>query len=111
MQPMADWEDRADPRHRRIRSFVLRQGRFTPAQQRAFEQHWARYGLDPALLPDREKTFGRNAQRVLEIGFGNGEQLVWSAQNEPARDFIGIEVHRPGVGRLMNALAANNIYN
>ena len=108
---MADKEDRADPRHRRIRSFVLRQGRFTPAQQRAFEEHWERYGLDPAAIPDWNKVFGRNAQRVLEIGFGNGEQLLWSAQNEPDRDFIGIEVHRPGVGRLMNALAAHNIHN
>ena len=108
---MADKEDRADPRHRRIRSFVLRQDRFTPAQQRAFEQHWERYGLDPAVVPEWNKTFGRDAQRVLEIGFGNGEQLLWSAQNEPERDFIGIEVHRPGVGRLMNALAAHNIHN
>ena len=108
---MADKEDRADPRHRRIRSFVLRQGRFTPAQQRAFEDHWERYGLDPAIVPDWKTTFGRNAQRVLEIGFGNGEQLLWSAQNEPDRDFVGIEVHRPGVGRLMNALAAHNIHN
>ena len=108
---MADKDDRADPRHRRIRSFVLRQGRFTPAQQRAFEEHWERYGLDPAIVPDWNAVFGRNAQRVLEIGFGNGEQLLWSAQNEPHRDFIGIEVHRPGVGRLMNALAAHNIHN
>jgi tRNA (guanine-N7-)-methyltransferase len=111
MQPMPDKEDRSDPRHRRIRSFVLRQGRFTPAQQRAFEQHWERYGLDPNIVPDWTKTFSRNAPRVLEIGFGNGEQLLWSAQNESGRDFIGIEVHRPGVGRLMNALAAHNIHN
>ena len=91
---------------RRIRSFVLRQGRFTPAQQRAFDQHWARYGIDcsgPAR--DFDTVFGRRAPRVLEIGFGNGEQLLHSAQAEPARDFIGIEVHRPGVGRLMNGLA------
>jgi tRNA (guanine-N7-)-methyltransferase len=108
---MADQDDRADPRHRRIRSFVLRQGRFTPAQQRAFEEHWGRYGLDPAIVPDWSAVFGRKAQRVLEIGFGNGEQLLWSALNEPDRDFIGIEVHRPGVGRLMNALAAHNIHN
>jgi tRNA (guanine-N7-)-methyltransferase len=111
MQPMADRQDRADPRHRRIRSFVLRQGRFTPAQQRAFEQHWARYGLEPDAAPTWDSVFGRRAQRVLEIGFGNGEQLLWSAQHEPDRDLIGIEVHRPGVGRLMNALAAHNIHN
>jgi len=91
---------------RRIRSFVLRQGRFTPAQQRAFDQHWARYGLDYTAAPrDLLASFGRDAARVLEIGFGNGEQLLHSAQAEAASDFIGIEVHRPGVGRLMNGLA------
>lgn len=97
----------ASPRH--IRSFVLRQGRFTPAQQRAFEQHWTRYGLDADS--DLAQAFVRPAPRVLEIGFGNGEQLLWSAQHEPDKNFIGIEVHRPGVGRLMNALAAHNVNN
>jgi len=97
---------------RRIRSFVLRQGRFTPAQQRAFTEHWTRYGLDPrAGIPDWTAVFGRKAPLVLEIGFGNGEQLLWSARSEPDRDFIGIEVHRPGVGRLMNALAAHDVHN
>ena len=91
---------------RAIRSFVLRQGRFTPAQQRAFDQYWSRYGLDYGAMPrDFAALFGRAAPLVLEIGFGNGEQLLHSAQAELARDFIGVEVHRPGVGRLMNALA------
>lgn len=103
----------ADEEQRRsIRSYVLRQGRFTPAQQRAFGEHWARYGLaiaDGAL--DAPRVFGRRAPLVLEIGFGNGEQLLWSAQREPDRDFVGIEVHRPGVGRLMNALASHNVDN
>jgi tRNA (guanine-N7-)-methyltransferase len=101
-----------DAHERRIRSFVLRQGRFTPAQQRAFDQHWARYGLDySGKARDFVATFGRDASRVLEIGFGNGEQLLHSAQAESARDFIGVEVHRPGVGRLMNALADANVGN
>ncbi|MCE5234229.1 MAG: tRNA (guanosine(46)-N7)-methyltransferase TrmB [Mizugakiibacter sp.] len=92
---------------RRIRSFVLREGRITPAQQRAFDAHWARYGLDYAGAPrDFDAVFGRHAPRVLEIGFGNGEALAWAAAHDPARDFIGIEVHGPGVGRLMNTLAA-----
>ena len=91
---------------RRIRSFVLRQGRITSAQQRAFDAHWQRYGLEFTGAPrDLAATFGRAAPRVLEIGFGNGEQLVHAATVEPERDFIGIEVHRPGVGRLLNALA------
>ena len=98
------------PRH--IRSYVLRQGRFTPAQQRAFTEHWPRYGMsiDAGLL-DARGAFGRQAPLVLEIGFGNGEQLLWSARHEPEKDFIGIEVHRPGVGRLMNALASHNVDN
>ncbi len=96
----------------RIRSFVLRQGRITPAQMRAFDAHWARYGLEPqAGLRDYDAVFGRKAPRVLEIGFGNGEALLAAAQNEPEKDFIGIEVHRPGVGRLLNALAEANIDN
>jgi len=101
--------DRAVDKPRHIRSFVLRQGRFTPAQQRAFAQHWSRYGLDPHSDP--APAFARTAPLVLEIGFGNGEQLLWSAQREPDKNFIGIEVHRPGVGRLMNALAAHDVDN
>jgi len=97
------------PASRHIRSFVLRQGRFTPAQQRAFEQHWPRYGLDAQT--QAAHAFARAAPLVLEIGFGNGEQLLWSARHETDKNFIGIEVHRPGVGRLMNALAAHNVDN
>ncbi len=108
---MAEMDPRADPRHRRIRSFVLRQGRFTPAQQRAFADHWSRYGLDPDGSPEWHAHFGRTAPLVLEIGFGNGEQLLASAQNETEKDFVGIEVHMPGVGRLMNALASHNVHN
>jgi tRNA (guanine-N7-)-methyltransferase len=94
--------------HRRtVRSFVLREGRITPAQQRAFEQHWQRFGVDcTGAARDLDALFGRRAARVLEIGFGNGEALAWAAEHDPARDYLGIEVHRPGVGRLMNALAA-----
>jgi tRNA (guanine-N7-)-methyltransferase len=97
---------------RRIRSFVLRQGRTTPAQQRAFDDHWSRYGLDFAGTPrDFAATFGRSAPLVLEIGFGNGEQLVHGCIAEPDRDFVGIEVHRPGVGRVLNSLADANVSN
>ncbi|MDG2519130.1 tRNA (guanosine(46)-N7)-methyltransferase TrmB [Lysobacter soli] len=91
---------------RQVRSFVLRQGRFTEAQQRAFDTLWPRYGLDYTGTPrDFDAAFGRNAPRVLEIGFGNGEALRFAAQHDHARDLIGIEVHAPGVGRLLNALA------
>jgi tRNA (guanine-N7-)-methyltransferase len=102
----------ADPGHRAIRSFVLRQGRFTEAQQRAFEALWPRYGLDYAGVPrDFDRVFERSAPRVLEIGFGNGEALRYAAARDPARDLIGIEVHAPGVGRLLNALAADGASN
>jgi tRNA (guanine-N7-)-methyltransferase len=99
-------------RDRSIRSFVLRQGRATPAQRRAFEQHWPRFGLDYTGAPrDFDAVFGRHAPRVLEIGFGNGEQLAFAAAREPERDFIGVEVHGPGVGRLLNQLAIEGIGN
>ncbi|MHB8912971.1 MAG: tRNA (guanine(46)-N(7))-methyltransferase TrmB, partial [Lysobacter sp.] len=94
--------------HRKVRSFVLRQGRFTPAQQRAFDESWPRFGLDyQGSLRDFDGAFGRHARRVLEIGFGNGEALRYAAQHDADRDLIGIEVHAPGVGRLLNALAVD----
>ena len=112
-----------DPRHadrqpeesiepRRVRSFVLRQGRITPAQAHAFDAHWSRFGLDySAQRLDLPTLFARPAPVVLEIGFGNGAQLLHAAVIEPVRNFIGIEVHRPGVGRLMNGLAEANVDN
>lgn len=99
-------------RERSIRSFVLRQGRVTQAQRRAFVEHWPRFGIEYA---GRERAFDeifqRRAGRVLEVGFGNGEQVEFAAAQEPQRDFIGIEVHGPGVGRLLNALAAADLSN
>jgi len=98
-------------RTHRIRSYVLRQGRLTPAQQRAFAEHWPRFGLDlrdPGVdvgPRDFDSVFGRHAPRVLEIGTGNGEALRFAAASDTARDYIGIEVHSPGIGRLLNALA------
>lgn len=88
---------------RRVRSFVRREGRITPAQQRALTALWPRYGLDAAALADPAAAFGREARRVLEIGFGDGEALLAAAIADPASDFLGIEVHRPGVGRLLLA--------
>jgi tRNA (guanine-N7-)-methyltransferase len=96
-------------RRRAIRSFVLRQGRQTDAQKRAFTEHWPTYGLD--YRGERrafEQVFGRSNPLVVEIGFGNGEQLLYAAEHEPDRNFIGVEVHGPGVGRLLNGLAAGN---
>jgi len=91
-----------DARRRAIRSFVVRAGRMTVAQERAWTELWPRYGVetgDTAL--DFASLFGRDAPRTLEIGFGNGESLVALAAAHPGRDYLGIEVHRPGVGHLM----------
>ncbi len=94
---------------REIRSFVLRQGRFTEAQQRAFDQQWPRYGLDYNGQPrDFDAAFGRAAPLVLEIGFGNGDALRFATTHDDTRNYIGIEVHAPGVGRLLNALATDD---
>ena len=102
----------APKRHRPIRSFVLRQGRQTDAQKRAFDLHWPTYGVD--FRGERlafGTLFGRSAPVVVEIGFGNGEQLLHAAIHEPEKDFVGIEVHGPGVGRLLNAAAAEGLGN
>ncbi|MGA3156578.1 MAG: tRNA (guanosine(46)-N7)-methyltransferase TrmB [Steroidobacteraceae bacterium] len=89
---------------RAIRSFVRRAGRITPGQQRALEALWPRYGLDVgAGLLDFGQIFGRTAPVVLEIGFGNGEQLLARAMRAPECSFLGIEVHEPGVGHLLLA--------
>lgn len=92
-------------RHRPIRSFVRREGRLTAGQQRALETLWPRYGIEYAENPlDLPAVFGRRAPVTLEIGFGNGESLAEMARAMPERDFLGIEVHRPGVGRLLSRI-------
>jgi tRNA (guanine-N7-)-methyltransferase len=103
--------DSAEP-SRSIRSYVLRAGRITAAQQRALVELWPRYGIDYAAeVLNLDQLFGRNAPRTLEIGFGNGEHLLERAISAPERDFIGIEVHRPGIGHLMLAAAKAGVLN
>lgn len=101
------------PVRRGVRSFVVRAGRMTVAQQRAWTDLWPRYGIETGEAPlDLAALFGRDAPRTLEIGFGNGESLVALAAANPARDYLGVEVHRPGVGHLMlraEELALNNV--
>lgn len=101
-----------DKFRRAIRSFVLRQGRMTPGQEKAFAEHWPRKGLsrEKGRL-DYEKTFGRRAPVVLEIGFGMGASLVEMAKAAPDKDFIGIEVHRPGVGKLLHTMTEQSVDN
>jgi tRNA (guanine-N7-)-methyltransferase len=89
-------------RHRPIRSFVRRAGRLTGPQQRALQEDWPDYGLDyEGVTCDFGALFGRDAPLVLEIGFGNGESLVEQAARHPERDFLGIEVHEPGIGHCL----------
>ena len=88
--------------HRPIRSFVLRQGRLTVGQQRAFDSLWPRFGIDYDGQPiDFSALFGNDNPVFLEIGFGNGESLASMAQEHPEHNYLGIEVHGPGVGHLL----------
>jgi tRNA (guanine-N7-)-methyltransferase len=96
---------------RAIRSFVTRAGRITPAQERALETLWPKYGLEPHGLLDLDAVFGRSASRTAEVGFGNGENLLALAAAHPERDYLGIEVHRPGVGRVLLALEERSLGN
>ncbi|HYC09141.1 MAG TPA: tRNA (guanosine(46)-N7)-methyltransferase TrmB [Steroidobacteraceae bacterium] len=97
---------------RSIRSLVTRSGRITAAQQRALAALWPKYGVDFTARPLEPHTlFGRTATCTLEIGFGNGENLLTLAAAHPKRDFLGIEVHRPGVGRLLLGLEAHALGN
>jgi len=88
--------------HRPIRSFVVRGGRITAAQDRALRELWPRYGLEfSGSALDLDAIFGRAAPRCLEIGFGSGELLGALATANPGVDYLGVEVHRSGVGRLL----------
>ena len=101
------------PEHpRAIRSFVLRQGHMTAAQQRAIDTLWPRYGLDyRAETLDLAQTFGRAAPKVLEIGFGMGTATVEIARRLPDTDFLAADVHGPGVGNLLKLIEEQGIAN
>lgn len=91
---------------------MLRGGRLTTAQQNALVELWPHYGIEHReTLLDFDDYFARRADLVVEIGFGNGESTWRMAQQEPDINFIGVEVHRPGVGHLLMALDANGIDN
>lgn len=97
---------------RPIRSYVIRSGRITPAQQRAVEALWPLYGIEVnAGTFHRESVFGRRAELTVEIGFGMGECLLEMAGREPHGDFVGIEVHPPGVGALLRGLREKELDN
>ena len=97
---------------RRIRSFVKREGRLTTGQERAIKELLPIYGLSlQDQLLDLDSVFQRSAPRILEIGFGNGASLSEMAANHPEQDYLGIEVHRPGVGTLLTQIEARNLKN
>jgi tRNA (guanine-N7-)-methyltransferase len=101
-----------EPQRRPIRSFVMRTGRMTTGQARALDELWPRYGVDYSPAPlALDALFGRSAPRTLEIGFGNGEHLAKLAATHPERDYLGIEVHRPGVGHLLMLAGMNDLKN
>lgn len=105
-------EFRPEYKKKSIRSFVIRAGRMTDGQKKAFETYWPQYGVSLFDGPLQvSEAFGRDAPRVLEIGFGMGASLLEMAQNEPDKDFIGIEVHPPGVGRLIHTAGLEDVKN
>ncbi len=105
-------EIKPEYRDKTIRSFVVRAGRMTKAQRSAFESGWNAYGLRLADgMVDLNAVFGRDNQKVVEIGFGMGASLLEMAQAQPETDFIGIEVHPPGVGSLINAAQEKQLEN
>ena len=111
-KPTKIMEIKPEYRKKSIRSFVVRAGRMTEGQRNAFETSWPYYGLQLDDGPiDAEKIFGRVAPLVVEIGFGMGDSLLEMVSAEPDKDFIGIEVHTPGVGRLINSARLEELPN
>lgn len=93
----------SDKKHRKIRSYVLREGRLTAGQERAFTTLWPEFGIEYTSEQqlDLVAIYGNNNPVILEIGFGNGASLAQMAAGNPRQNYLGIEVHSPGVGRLL----------
>ena len=105
-------EIKPEYRDKTIRSYVVRAGRMTNAQRSAFESGWLSYGLRLAAgMADMKSIFGRENPKVVEIGFGMGGSLLEMVEAQPETDFIGIEVHPPGVGSLINAAQEKQLNN
>ena len=101
-----------DATFRTIRSYVLRQGRFSPGQQRAYEMLMPRFGVPFSTeFLDLEAVFGRKAPKILEIGFGMGETTARIALENPEFDYLGIEVHSPGVGAMLKRISEHALTN
>ncbi|ABR89641.1 tRNA (guanine-N7-)-methyltransferase [Janthinobacterium sp. Marseille] len=101
-----------DPTEHRIRSFVTRAGRLSTAQARAIEELGPQFFIPYAKAPlDSEQAFGRNAPTIFEIGFGMGETTAKIAAGMPEKNFIGVEVHTPGVGSLLKLIGEQGLSN
>ena len=102
----------SNPPQRRVRSFVRRPGRITPSQARALDELWPTVGVEFDGQPlDLAALFGRDADVVLEIGYGNGDTLVEMAATHPEQNFLGVEVHEPGVGHCLIAAEQRAVTN
>ena len=105
-------ENTASSHKRRIKSFILRQGRYTRAQKNALDHHWKDYGIEfTDSFINFEQVFGRDAPVTLEIGFGNGDSLLQQAIEHPENNYVGIEVHGPGVGHLIHRICEKQLSN
>lgn len=94
-----------------IRSFVRRESRMTDRQEKAIKSLWEKYGLSPEVVFQPTAVFSSDLPVVLEIGFGMGQSLLEMAKNNPEKNYVGVEVHRPGVGALMSKLEENGLNN
>ena len=111
-EKIAMTDDTTDLSKRHIRSFVLRQGRVSVAQQRAIDNLQPRYGIPYVARPlDLAQAFRRTAPVILEIGFGMGDSTATIAQAHPENDYLALEVHTPGVGNLLKVIDAEQIKN
>ena len=101
-----------DGQDRNIRSFVRREGRLTKAQKYALDHYWEKHGIEyqPALL-NIDEIFKRRAPLVVDIGVGTGDSTLKHAQLHPENNYLAIEVHRPGIGHLLNQIESNNLPN
>ncbi|MFA5081023.1 MAG: tRNA (guanosine(46)-N7)-methyltransferase TrmB [Hydrogenophilaceae bacterium] len=110
--PLPEGEGNEQPVRRSVRSFVLRAGRMGTGQARALEEYGPRFLIPytPELL-DLEAAFGRAAPKILEIGFGMGDSTATIAASLPGNDYLGVEVHTPGVGALLKRIGEGNLTN
>jgi len=99
-------------KHRPIRSFVIRSGRLTDSQRKAIDAHWQDFVIDyKAERLDFDSLFARSAPLTVEIGFGMGDSLLAMAADAPEQNFLGIEVHKPGVGKLLHGINQRGLSN